>query len=62
MQGNRQGFLYALDPATKQIRWKHRVNRPSQYNDPAVWPTSCFALGEGAVYYENYGFVAKVKR
>lgn len=58
---SRQGFLYALDVTTKQIAWKHRVNRPSQYSDPANWSTSEFVVADGAVYYANFQFVAKAR-
>jgi outer membrane protein assembly factor BamB len=60
--GNRQGFLYALDPATKRVTWKHRVNRESQYHDPTTWPTRYFTLTGGALLYENYGLIAKITR
>jgi outer membrane protein assembly factor BamB len=59
-QGNRQGFLYAVDLATAQVQWKHRVNREKPYFNE--WPTTYFALDGSAVYYENAGFLAKVSR
>jgi len=57
-QGNRQGFLYAVDLATAQALWKHRVNREKPYVDE--WPTTYFAADSNSVYYENSGFLAKV--
>jgi outer membrane protein assembly factor BamB len=59
-QGNRQGFLYAVDLAAAQVLWKHRVNREEQYVNE--WPTTYFAVDSSAVYYENSGFIAKVSR
>ncbi len=59
--GNRQGFLYALDPRTGQVKWKHRVNRPSQYSDPANRNTSEFIVNVGTVYCENFQFIAKIR-
>ncbi len=59
-QGNRQGFLYAVDLATARVQWKHRVNREQPYVNE--WPTTYFALDGSAVYYENSGFIAKVSR
>jgi len=59
-QGNRQGFLYAVDLATARVQWKHRVNREQPYVNE--WPTTYFALDSSAVYYENSGLLAKVSR
>jgi outer membrane protein assembly factor BamB len=59
-QGNRQGFLYAVDLATARVQWKHRVNREQPYVNE--WPTTYFALDGSAVYYENAGLLAKVSR
>jgi len=59
-QGNRQGFLYAVDLATARVQWKHRVNREQPYVNE--WPTTYFALDGSAVYYENSGLLAKVSR
>ncbi len=59
-QDNRQGFLYAVDLATGQVQWKHRVNREKPYFD--TWPTTWFAADGSAVYYENAGFIARVDR
>jgi len=59
-QGNRRGFLYAVDLATARVQWKHRVNREQPYVNE--WPTTFFALDGSAVYYENSGFIAKVSR
>lgn len=59
---NRQGFLYALDLASGKVAWSHRVNRPSQYSDPDTWPTSEFTLDRDAIYYENFQFLAKLRR
>jgi outer membrane protein assembly factor BamB len=59
-QGNRQGFLYAVDLATAQVLWKHRVNREKPYVNE--WPTTYFAADGSGVYYENSGMLAKVGR
>jgi outer membrane protein assembly factor BamB len=59
-QGNRQGFLYAVDLVTARVQWKHRVNREQPYVNE--WPTTYFALDSSAVYYENSGLLAKVSR
>lgn len=56
---NPQGFLYALDPATSQIRWSHRVNRDRPYI--ARWPTAFFHVAGPEVYYENHGILVKVR-
>ena len=59
-QGNRQGFLYAVDLATAQVLWKHRVNRDKPNFDK--WPTTYFAVDGSGVYYANAGMLAKVGR
>lgn len=33
--------LYAMDLSTKQILWKHRVNRPSPYDSIGRWTMGC---------------------
>jgi len=59
-QGNRQGFLYAVDLATARVQWRHRVNREQPYVNE--WPTTYFAVDGSTVYYENAGLLAKVSR
>ena len=59
-QGNRGGFLYAVDLATAQVKWKHRVNREKPYFDK--WSSTYFGLDGSAVYYENAGLLAKISR
>lgn len=58
-KSNRGGFLYAVDASTGQMRWRHRVNRDVQYVNQ--WPTSFFAVSGNDVYYENNGFLAKLR-
>lgn len=60
-EGNRQGFLYALDPATKQVKWKHRTNRPSRFESEAKWPTHYFLPAGEHVYYETNLLLVKLK-
>lgn len=57
---NRQGFLYALDPATERIRWRHRVNRELPYVNE--WPTSYFHVAADGIYYENESVLVKLRR
>lgn len=57
---NRQGFLYALDPATGAVRWKHRSNRDLRYVDQ--WPTVFFAVADNSIYYENNSLLAKLRQ
>lgn len=60
-EGNRQGFLYALDPATKQVKWKHRTNRPSRFESEAKWPSHYFLPIDGHVYYETNLLLVKLR-
>ncbi|MCL4797586.1 MAG: PQQ-binding-like beta-propeller repeat protein [Bryobacteraceae bacterium] len=57
---NRQGFLYALDLATGQVRWQHRVNREKQYVDK--WGTTYFKVDGNSVYYENESILVRLSQ
>jgi hypothetical protein len=58
-QGNRQGFLYALDLNSKQILWRHRVNRELPY--VSNWPSTYFHLNGKDLYYENHSLLVKLR-
>lgn len=61
-KNNRQGFLYAFNPTSKQVLWKHRVNRPNQISSIANWSTDDFLIDGNAIYYENHQLLAKIRR
>lgn len=56
---NRQGFLYAFDPASGRVRWTHRVNRERPYVNE--WGTTHFHLATDGIYYENESILVKVR-
>jgi outer membrane protein assembly factor BamB len=58
--GNRRGFLYALDLASKQIVLRHRVNREKKYVD--TWPTTHFLVDGEFIYYENESLLVKLRQ
>lgn len=53
-------FLYGLDLATKQLVFRHRVNRDKPYVEK--WGTQRFRLDGPFIYYENESLVVKVRR
>lgn len=59
-KGNRRGFLYALDLATRQIVLRHRVNRDKKYVD--TWPTQHFLVDGDFIYYENESLLVKLRQ
>ena len=57
---NPQGFLYAFDPATSQMKWSHRVNRDQPY--VAQWSTTFFHVAGPDTYYENNSILVKLRQ
>ncbi len=57
--GNRRGYLYKLDLATKKILWRHRVNRDKKYAED--WSTKHFVVDGEFVYYENESLLVKLR-
>jgi outer membrane protein assembly factor BamB len=59
-EGNRRGFLYGLDLATRQVVFRHRVNRDKPYVE--TWGTHRFRVDGAFIYYENESILVKVRR
>jgi len=59
-EGNRSGFLYALDLASKEVLMRHRVNRDKRYSEKAS--TSHFRVDGEFIYYENESLLVKLRQ
>lgn len=53
--------LYAFDTVSRQILWKHYVNRPNRIASVANWRTRFVLPIDGAVFYENESMLVKLQ-